>query len=81
VENNPPRLYWNPAAIAKLMRRNKINDRKDLAEAIGQPYTTVCENLASDWSGRVKTFAVLVMMCRTFDVKLAALVNEPKLVA
>jgi hypothetical protein len=57
---------------------NKIPDRKDLAPAIGQPYTTVCENLATNWSGRVKTFAVLVLMCRTFDVKITALTLDPR---
>jgi hypothetical protein len=73
-----PRLYWNPQAIAKLMRRNNIADRKGLAQTIGQPYTTVCENLTTAWSGRVKTIAVLVCMCRTFDVKLATLVDDPR---
>lgn len=78
MDNNVPRLYWNADAISKLMRRNKIADRKDLATAIGRPYSTVCENLATDWSGRVKNVAVLVLMCRTFDVKITAVTVDPR---
>lgn len=76
--NDSLNLYWRSEHVAKVMRRNKINDRRDLANRIGQPYSTVCENLSVDWSGRVKTFPVLVSMCQTFDVDLGALVTEPR---
>lgn len=71
-------LYWRPEQVAKLMRRNKINDRKELATAIEMPYSTVCENLSGNWTGRVKTLPVLVSMCQTFGVALGAIVGEPK---
>jgi hypothetical protein len=76
--SSPLNLYWREDSLAKLMRRNKINDRRDLSARINQPYSTVCENLALDWSGRVKTFPVLVAMCQTFKAKLSTLVYEPK---
>lgn len=71
-------LYWRPEQVAKLMQRNKINDRKELASFIEMPYSTVCENLSVDWSGRVKTLPVLVNMCRIFNVNLGRIVIEPR---
>ena len=72
------RLYWNEDGVAKVMRRNKIHDRRDLAKRIDQPYSTICDNLTTAWSGSVRTFAVLAAMCQVFGVKLSALVIEPK---
>lgn len=71
-------LYWRSDSLEKLMRRNKISDRRELASAIQQPYSTVCENLSVEWAGRVKTFPVLVSMCKHFHVGLASVVVEPK---
>ena len=76
--NGNLRLYWNDDGVAKVMRRNKIHDRRDLATRIDQPYSTVCDNLSTGWSGTVRTFAVLTAMCQVFGVKLSALVLEPK---
>jgi hypothetical protein len=76
--NDSLHLYWRGDQVAKVMRSNKINDRRDLAKRIGQPYSTVCENLSVDWSGRVKTIPILVSICQTFGVGLTALVALPK---
>ncbi len=80
-------LYWRTDQVAKVMRRNKIteatNPRAALAERIGQPYSTVCENLSVDWSGRVRTIPILVSMCLTFFPRgggLVALVIDPQAV-
>lgn len=76
--NNPLHLQWRTDQVAKLMRHNKINDRGELAERIHQPYSTLCENLSTNWSGRVKTISILVSICQTFDVDMHALVVEPR---
>lgn len=77
--SDPLHLYWCPDLVAKVMRRNKITNREDLARKLGNVgRTAVYENLATDWSGRVKSIPMLVAMCRTFDVSLAALVTEPR---
>jgi hypothetical protein len=77
--SDPLHLYWRPDLVAKVMRRNKIINREDLARRLGSiGRTAVYENLAIDWSGRVKSIPMLVAMCQTFDVDLATLVIEPR---
>ncbi|QBI96026.1 Cro protein [Mycobacterium phage MissDaisy] len=48
-------LRWRPEAIAKLLRRNKITDRAELAEAIGISRATAYNLFNADWSGKVTT--------------------------
>ncbi|QAU05033.1 hypothetical protein Henu3_gp44 [Mycobacterium phage Henu3] len=48
-------LRWKPDAISKLLRRNKIHDRAELAEAIGISRATAYNLFNADWSGKVTT--------------------------
>jgi hypothetical protein len=78
VSTDDDHLHWDADLIEKLLSRNNIYTRADLAIAINKPYSTVCRSIAADWSGRVSTTAVLTAMCRVFDVPLSRLVREPR---
>jgi hypothetical protein len=45
------RLKWNPSAVSKLMAKNKIGTRHELAKRLPIGRATVYEAFAADWSG------------------------------
>lgn len=73
-------LNWIPENVAKIMRRNKINNRTDLAIATGLGRSTIYKAFNEDWSGTA-THTVLAHIAGQFKVSLTHLVHEPRAAA
>ncbi|QIG61823.1 Cro protein [Mycobacterium phage Eponine] len=70
-------LRWNPEAIAKLLRRKKIHDRAELAEAIGISRATAYNLFGADWSGKATT-VVLAQLVGCLGANPATIVETVK---
>jgi hypothetical protein len=71
------RLHWNAPAVAQLMKRKEIPNRKALALKLRQPRATVYRSFDQNWDGEV-TVELLVALSRVFDVPIHQLVRDPR---
>ena len=82
MPNPKHQLAWIPENVEKILRRNGIRDRNQLAKALRVGRTTVYSAFGPDWSG-VATHSVLAAVAGTFGVSIAELAEhvEPQQVA
>ncbi|AXH46885.1 transcriptional repressor [Mycobacterium phage Aminay] len=73
-------LRWNPTALAKLFSRKKIQDRTDLARAVGISRACAYRTFDTDWTGRA-TSAVLAQIAGVLNVSPATLVETTPVTA
>lgn len=77
MQGHATKIFWNQPVIAKILKRNRIETRYQLAQQFGLSRATVGRTFNDDWSGEA-TIPMLAVLSSALGVHPGRLIRDPR---